>query len=429
MINRRILVISRSPALSRAIQASLGPGYQVVTSTNVIDVIDEVHELGPFDVLVAGPVFDSHAGMARLATLRATAAVPAVVLALGPKPRANLSDIVRTGAVELVEYPTSKRQLSAALLRAFDIADISESGARTDDARRGAWRRRGPAGVRRGVHRGVVERRVRQDVLRHQPGLLPGGADGPTGVPGRPGPAVRRGLHRTAPAAPVHDFGPAVAGARRRGRPRRARRGIPRAARAGLLRAGGAVQPGRCRHDRAQGPLQGDGRAAAALRLHRRRHPGPAVRDRAGGLRPLDQGPVHGHAGPAEHPQHAGVPQHAPEAEDQRRRHRGRAQQGRGGHRYRHQRRPRGARREDHLGASLLEGSHEVDQQGQAGTRVGRQLRHRQEVGREHGAVPLGRDDAGLGIGAHTPETEEPRGFWRIKRKGRTNKVPELERA
>ena len=127
MISRRLLVVSRSPALSRAIQASLGPGYQVVTSTNVIDVVDEVREQGPFDVLVAGPVFDSHAGMARLAALRATAAVPAVVLALGPKPRANLADIVRTGAVELVEYPTSKRQLAAALKRAFDIADVSEA--------------------------------------------------------------------------------------------------------------------------------------------------------------------------------------------------------------------------------------------------------------------------------------------------------------
>ncbi len=101
MISRRILVISRSPALSRAIQASLGPGYQVVTSTNVIDVADEVHEQGPFDVLVAGPVFDSHAGMTRLANLRAAAAVPAVVVARGPKPKASVSVIGRTGAVGL----------------------------------------------------------------------------------------------------------------------------------------------------------------------------------------------------------------------------------------------------------------------------------------------------------------------------------------
>jgi pilus assembly protein CpaE len=127
MITRRLLVISRSPALSRAIQASLGHGYQVVTSTNVVDVVDEVREQGPFDVLVAGPVFDSHSGMARLAALRSTSAVPAVVLALGPKPKANLSDIVRSGAVELVEYPTSKRQLSTALRRAMDIADVSQA--------------------------------------------------------------------------------------------------------------------------------------------------------------------------------------------------------------------------------------------------------------------------------------------------------------
>lgn len=126
MISRRILVISRSPALSRAIQASLGPGYQVVTSSNVIDVVEEVRELGPYDVLVVGPVFDSHAGMARLAQLRAAGPLPATVLALGPKPKASLNDIVRTGAVELVEYPTSKRQLSAALQRAFEMADHSQ---------------------------------------------------------------------------------------------------------------------------------------------------------------------------------------------------------------------------------------------------------------------------------------------------------------
>jgi pilus assembly protein CpaE len=129
MISRRIFVISRSPALSRAIQASLGPGYQVVTSTNVTDVLEEVQEQGPFDVLVAGPVFDSHAGMARLAQVRNAGSVPAIVLALGPKPRASMSDIVRTGSVELVEYPTSKRQLSTALQRAFDLADrTSEVG-------------------------------------------------------------------------------------------------------------------------------------------------------------------------------------------------------------------------------------------------------------------------------------------------------------
>jgi len=34
-----------------------------------------------------------------------------------------------------------------------------------------------------------------------------------------------------------------------------------------------------------------------------------------------------------------------------------------------------------------------------------------------------------LGASAHTAEIGESRGFWKLRRKGRTNKVPELERA
>jgi pilus assembly protein CpaE len=127
MISRRIFVVSRSPALSRAIEASVGPECEIVTSSNVTDVVEEVKSLGPFDVLVAGPLFDSNAGMVRLAQLRDEGNLPVTVLALGPKPKASLSDIVRTGAVELVEYTTSKRQLSTALQRAFEIARLSHS--------------------------------------------------------------------------------------------------------------------------------------------------------------------------------------------------------------------------------------------------------------------------------------------------------------
>ncbi len=99
-----------------------------MTSANVGEVADEVRELGPFDVLVAGPIFDSHAGMDRLARLRLAGTVPSIVLALGPVPKASLTDIVRTGAVDVIEYPTSKRQLADTLKRAFDIADVSATG-------------------------------------------------------------------------------------------------------------------------------------------------------------------------------------------------------------------------------------------------------------------------------------------------------------
>ena len=182
VINRRILVISRSPALSRAIQASLGPGYQVVTSSNVIDVEEEVSEEGPFDVLVAGPVFDSHAGMARLANLRAMSAVPAVVLALGPKPKANLGDIVRTGRGRTRRIPdlqASALQRVAACVRYRRRVPVRLRPARPGRRRR---RRGGALALRRGVHGRLIERRLRQDLLRHQPGLLPGRTNRTAGV-------------------------------------------------------------------------------------------------------------------------------------------------------------------------------------------------------------------------------------------------------
>jgi len=98
-----------------------------------------------------------------------------VVLA-SPKPKVSLSDIVRTGAVELIEYPTSKRQLANSLQRAFDIATsrnrhrpappVVAQGVvvdRPNSPRCSPWPR--PAGLR-------------QDVLRHQPGVLPRRPDG-----------------------------------------------------------------------------------------------------------------------------------------------------------------------------------------------------------------------------------------------------------
>ena len=164
VISRRILVISRSPALSRAIQASLGPGYQVLTSANVSDVVDEVQEQGPFDVLVAGPVFDSHAGMARLAALRAAEPFPPSCWPSARSRRPTWATSSAPGAVDLVEYPTSKRQLAAALKRAFDIADVSASdndptlpvvAARASSStglsspRSSRWRRRAAGAARR----------------------------------------------------------------------------------------------------------------------------------------------------------------------------------------------------------------------------------------------------------------------------------------
>ncbi|HVA43950.1 MAG TPA: AAA family ATPase [Acidimicrobiales bacterium] len=105
MITSRILVASRGEGLTQAVRRAMGPGGQVVACPRVADLGRLVDEAGPFDVVVAGPALDNHAGMTRLASLRRSHPELAIVLALPDPPRAGLADLVRTGAVELVSYP------------------------------------------------------------------------------------------------------------------------------------------------------------------------------------------------------------------------------------------------------------------------------------------------------------------------------------
>ena len=88
--------------------------------------------------------------------------------------------------------------------------------------------------------------------------------------------------------------------------------------------------------------------------------------------------------------QHAGLSHHAREVADQQRDDRGGTQQGGGRRRYRAVRCARRAGQQNHFGAPVLPGGHEVDQQGPAGVGLGCQQRHRQEAGRRYAAVPLG---------------------------------------
>jgi pilus assembly protein CpaE len=120
VIARKVLVVTRAAAQARQIQAAAGPGCIVTHHDRVRDVEEFLELKGPFDVLVAGPLFDSRAGMDRLRRIRATNPDLAVLLVL-PKPqRSPVPDIVRVGAVDLVELPADRRRLAAALRRAFD---------------------------------------------------------------------------------------------------------------------------------------------------------------------------------------------------------------------------------------------------------------------------------------------------------------------
>lgn len=125
MIARRILVVSRTPALARDVQAAAGPGYIVTHHDRTSDVEEFAELKGPFDLVVAGALFDSRSGMDRLRRLRQSNPGVPLVLALAGTPRTPLPDLIRVGAVDLIELPADRRQLAAALRRALSNAVAS----------------------------------------------------------------------------------------------------------------------------------------------------------------------------------------------------------------------------------------------------------------------------------------------------------------
>jgi pilus assembly protein CpaE len=121
VIARKVLVVSRTTPLVRDVQAAAGAGWMVFHHTSSADVEEFVELKGPFDVLVAGSVFDSKTGMERLRQLRQDRPELPIVLALTSPFKAPLPEVVRVGAADLVELPAERRQLAAALRRAVSV--------------------------------------------------------------------------------------------------------------------------------------------------------------------------------------------------------------------------------------------------------------------------------------------------------------------
>lgn len=128
MIARKVLVIARTAGLVRDVQAAGGAGLVVSHHTSVGDVEEFVELKGPFDALVAGPLFDSRSGMERLRRLRGSYPDLPVLLALPSAMRAPVPEIVRVGAADLVELPAERKVLAAALRRTLDSVGVAAEG-------------------------------------------------------------------------------------------------------------------------------------------------------------------------------------------------------------------------------------------------------------------------------------------------------------
>ncbi len=125
MRSPRLLVVDRTEVLAdqiRSVADDLPVRPEVQACTRVGALSDVLAEDGPFDVLVGGPTLSTRSGLARLQLIRDQLPGQTMVLAFTRRPDAALRDIVRTGAIDLVQLPAADDDLRDALARAIEMA-------------------------------------------------------------------------------------------------------------------------------------------------------------------------------------------------------------------------------------------------------------------------------------------------------------------
>jgi pilus assembly protein CpaE len=131
----KILVLDRGEALADQLRAAadeLSDRPEIVPCTRVGSVGEVLEEEGPFDVLVAGPSLGTRSGLARLRVIREELPGMALVLAFSRRPDASLRDIVRTGAVDLLQLPVEDKELAESVERAVELAHAAPAAAQVE---------------------------------------------------------------------------------------------------------------------------------------------------------------------------------------------------------------------------------------------------------------------------------------------------------
>ncbi|HEY0399642.1 MAG TPA: hypothetical protein VGF00_14700, partial [Acidimicrobiia bacterium] len=117
----RILVLDRNGELASRIRHHVvGPGGVVKVCPDPARAEARL-TAGPWDVIVAGPSFMHRGGLRRLGSLHERYPWVSVVLALEERPRADLAEIVRVGADDLVPLHADDAELRRTLTRAAGI--------------------------------------------------------------------------------------------------------------------------------------------------------------------------------------------------------------------------------------------------------------------------------------------------------------------
>ncbi|MEY2461465.1 MAG: pilus assembly protein CpaE [Acidimicrobiaceae bacterium] len=128
MRNPKILVLDRGEELAQQIQHvgdDIRPRPDVVPCTRLGSVGELLENEGPFDVLVAGPSLGTRSGLQRLGLIREELPGMSVVLAFSRRPDGSLREIVRAGAIDLLQLPIDDKELIEAIDRAIELAQTA----------------------------------------------------------------------------------------------------------------------------------------------------------------------------------------------------------------------------------------------------------------------------------------------------------------
>ncbi len=125
MRNPTILILDQSDELADQVSDvidDLRPRPRIVACQRIETVCDVLSEDGPFDVMVAGPSLGDQAGLARLRLIHDELPAMAMVLAFDHRPDAHLRDLVRVGALDLLQLPVHDKEVLECLQRAVETA-------------------------------------------------------------------------------------------------------------------------------------------------------------------------------------------------------------------------------------------------------------------------------------------------------------------
>ncbi|MGI8806301.1 MAG: AAA family ATPase [Acidimicrobiales bacterium] len=125
MRNPKILVLEKDDSLAdqvRGVASELRPRPEVVACDRATGVEEAVSASGPFDVMIAGPSLSTKTGLSALQAIHDEIPATSLVLAFAKRPDASLRDIIRTGAMDLLQLPVADKNLHDAVERAVAMS-------------------------------------------------------------------------------------------------------------------------------------------------------------------------------------------------------------------------------------------------------------------------------------------------------------------